>query len=83
MASLKEIANGFGSLFYLVNPYESMYKTVKDMPHPNVVEAVSSMFQIHALTQNHDVVCQSLDDDLLSFRRVPTFLCSSCWNNWF
>ncbi|TRY69032.1 hypothetical protein TCAL_01416 [Tigriopus californicus] len=44
MASLKEIANGFGSLFYLVNPYESMYKTVEDMPHPNVVEKAGSYF---------------------------------------
>jgi hypothetical protein len=26
---------GFGSLFYTVNPYETMFETLDQLPHPN------------------------------------------------
>lgn len=28
-------AKGFGTLFYAVNPYETMFETIKDLPHPS------------------------------------------------
>jgi hypothetical protein len=37
-------AKGFGSLFYLVNPFESMFETIDQLPHPNWTAKVSSKF---------------------------------------
>jgi len=34
-------AKGFGTLFYAVNPYETMFETIKDLPHPSWTAQVS------------------------------------------
>ena len=33
-------AKGMGSLFYLVNPYETMFEKVEDLPHPGWTASV-------------------------------------------
>ncbi len=38
---LTKHAKNFGGLFYLVNPYESMFENEKDIPKPNWTERVS------------------------------------------
>ena len=32
---------GFGSLFYVVNPYETMFEKVSDLPNPGYLSTVS------------------------------------------
>ena len=39
-----EHLKGFGTLFYLVNPYETMYETVDDLPHPNWTASAHKYF---------------------------------------
>jgi len=36
-------SKGFGSLFYIVNPYESMFEKEEDIPTPNYTQKVKSM----------------------------------------
>jgi hypothetical protein len=35
MDFVTEHVKGFGSLFYMVNPYETMFEKPEDLPHPN------------------------------------------------
>jgi hypothetical protein len=35
MDFLVEHAKGFGTLFYMVNPFETMFEKIEDLPHPN------------------------------------------------
>ena len=40
MDILVEVFWGFGSLFYIVNPFATMFKEVKDLPDPDYVAKV-------------------------------------------
>jgi hypothetical protein len=42
METLGTLARGFGCLFYLVNPYETMFQSHKDVPKPDYVAKVRS-----------------------------------------
>ena len=38
---------GFGTLFYAVNPYESMFENMDDLPHPDWITKVSTFLNFH------------------------------------
>ena len=40
-------AKGFGTLFYAVNPYESMFETVEQIPHPSWVAKVGTKINLN------------------------------------
>ena len=41
MEAIVRHLKGFGSLFYLVNPYETMFEKEEDIPRPDWVSSVS------------------------------------------
>ena len=51
MDFLIEHLKGFGTLFYLVNPYETMYETVDDLPHPNWTASAHKYFVVLILLE--------------------------------
>ena len=41
MEFVTDFAKGLGTLFYVVNPWETMFENVEDLPHPSWTEKVS------------------------------------------
>lgn len=50
MESLGTAARGFGYLFYLVNPFETMFQSPEDVPKPDYVAKVRMLLSMGAHT---------------------------------
>ncbi|XP_059089893.1 alkylglycerol monooxygenase-like [Tigriopus californicus] len=52
MVSFKEVRDGFGSLFYAVNPYDSMFKTIPDLPERNYIQQAGPYFLVLVILEH-------------------------------
>ena len=50
MEQLKSGLKGLGTLFYVVNPYETMFEKVSDLPHPDWTAKVISIYLVNLVT---------------------------------
>ena len=56
MDFLIEHLKGFGTLFYMVNPYDTMFENLDDLPHPNYTAKAAKYFLVLAFLE-HLVLC--------------------------
>ena len=50
MDFIGKTARGFGYLFYLVNPYETLFESHKDVPKPDFVAKVCACVRVKRMS---------------------------------
>ena len=53
-----EHLKGLGTLFYVIDPYSTMYEKISDLPHPDFMSKVLvQILQLHEITKKNPLDC--------------------------
>ena len=53
-----EHLKGIGTLFYVIDPYSTMYEKISDLPHPDFMSKVLvQILQLHEITKKNPLDC--------------------------